>query len=109
MWPCGDAQIHTSCHAGGIASARMRASVARSRTRRLSASTYTKPPPARRRLRPERPSVTYASPAAFADSTGSVTTRRRAARDMAPVGTASRVPSGDGGEDWCSEDYQWTD
>ena len=32
MWPFGEAQIQTSRHAGGMASARMRESVAASRT-----------------------------------------------------------------------------
>ena len=48
--------------------------------------------------------MTYVSPAAFADSTGSVTTRRRAARGMISRDNASCVPSGDG-----AVDYQWTD
>src|SRR5207248_5974111 len=47
-------QIHTSFHAGGIASARMRSSVSASSTRPPAASTYSNPRPRRRRLIPGR-------------------------------------------------------
>ena len=51
-WPRGCMQIHTSSHAGGIASSRMRASVSSSSTRSPSASRNSKPRPRRRRVMP---------------------------------------------------------
>src|SRR4051794_28822858 len=52
MCPIGWAQIHTSVHAGGIASEAIRARTSSSSTRRPSSSTYSKPLPRRRRRIP---------------------------------------------------------
>ena len=45
-WPFGSGQIHTSVHAGGIASARMRSRISGSRTGRPSAVHVREPSPA---------------------------------------------------------------
>src|SRR3954451_9668514 len=55
MWPVGAGQIHTSRHAGGMASLAMRPSTSTSSTRSPSASTYSKPRPRPRRRIPGEP------------------------------------------------------
>jgi hypothetical protein len=87
-WPFSNGQIHTSCHAGGIASERMRATTAASVMARPSASKKLKFRfPLRRRLKPATLPLTYRSPAARADSTtsgaGGTTVSRRGSRNSA--------------------------
>src|SRR5436190_8518523 len=52
MWPSGSEQIHTSSHAGGMASDLIRSTTASSVMRSPLASRYVNPLPARRRRMP---------------------------------------------------------
>ena len=70
-WPFGDGQIQTSVQAGGIASLRIRASVSSSLMTVPSGALKTHPSVAISRRIPGETSVTYRSPAARADPTGS--------------------------------------
>jgi hypothetical protein len=80
MCPSAFGQIQTSCHAGGIASARMRPSVATSRTGRPRESLYENPVPLRCRRIPGVLSSTYRSPAARAACRDSARSRSTSAR-----------------------------
>src|SRR5271165_5060859 len=75
MWPWGEGQIQTSTYAGGIASARMRASCAASHSRPPCGVTYANVLPCLRRRMPGVASLTYRSPAAAASASGLVSAR----------------------------------
>ena len=58
MWPSGSGQIHTSVHAGGIASFFRRVRFSGSLIRLPPGSKNVQPLPLRRRVMPAMPSVT---------------------------------------------------
>src|SRR5215204_6382275 len=71
MWPLGVGLIHTSVYAGGMARLLILEISAASLITLPSGATYLKPLPDRFRRIPGVVSLTYRSPAAWADSTGS--------------------------------------
>src|SRR2546423_1377202 len=96
MWPRGSGQIHTSVHAGGMASARIRLSSASPLIGRPFGAKYVNPSAFIFRVIPGRSSRMYRNPAVAAAATpsGADVDLAVAAADALPLAAILIAPEG---------------